>query len=186
MIGQARAGLSVVICTRRRPESLSRFLDSLRGQSRTPDALLIVDASPERDTERIVAGRDDLTELAHEVRYRRVGPTLTGLTRQRNFGLRHVQTDLVVFFDDDVVLQEACIAEMETLMRSDPGLVGVGAVAWNERNQTPSRLWRIRRRLGIVNELEPGGTAVRGCRFPGDCFLRRPPIHRPTGCRATR
>jgi GT2 family glycosyltransferase len=161
-----RTGLSVVVCTRGRPRSLARFLDSLRGQSRRPTLLLIVDASPDRRAELMVLQRHDLPQLAGRCCFRRVTPALTGLTRQRNFALDEVRTDLVAFFDDDVVLEPGCLAEMEARMRSDAGLIGVGGVARNERGQSPSLLWRLRRRLGIVDTLEPGRYCRSGISIP--------------------
>jgi glycosyltransferase involved in cell wall biosynthesis len=164
--GPARTGVAVIVCTRGRPRSLARFLDSLVTQAPPPDSLLIVDASTDDRAERVVAERTDLPRLARHVGFRRVTFDVGGLTRQRNFGLNEVATDLTVFFDDDVVLEPGCLAEMETLLRSQPGLVGVGAVASNERGRTASTLWRLRRRLGIVDTLEPGRYCRSGMSIP--------------------
>ncbi len=148
-------GLSVVICTRRRPRSLARCLDALAASGSRPDRLFVIDASPDRETELHVAYRTDLDTLAGGVEYVRVARRLAGLTRQRNFALDLVATDAVAFFDDDVVLGEGCLAEMERVLRADAGVVGVGAVAPTESG-SPGRLHRVRRLLGIVDGLTPG------------------------------
>jgi GT2 family glycosyltransferase len=153
--GEPRRGVSIVICTHRRARSVERCLDSIGKQTRRPACLLIVDSSPDRDTEERIRRRDDLTRLAGRFEYVRVGGQLAGLTRQRNFGLRHVTTDLVAFFDDDVVLAEGCLAAMEAAHRRDAAIVGVGAVAVNERRGL-TRLWRARRALGVVDSLRAG------------------------------
>lgn len=148
-------GLSVVICTRRRPRSLARCLDALAASSLRPDRLFVIDASPDRDSELHVAYRTDLDALAGGVEYVRVARSLAGLTRQRNFALDLVDTDAVAFFDDDVVIGEGCLAEMERVLRANSGVVGVGAVAPTESG-APGRLHRLRRLLGIVDDLTPG------------------------------
>ncbi|HEY8536552.1 MAG TPA: glycosyltransferase [Vicinamibacterales bacterium] len=148
-------GLSVVICTRRRPGSVARCLDAIAATGSRPDQLFVIDASPDRETELHIAHRTDLGALAGSVEYVRVARNLAGLTRQRNFALGLVATDAVVFFDDDVVPGDGCLAEMEQVLRSDDAIVGVGAVAPTE-SDAPGRLHRIRRLLRIVDAEAPG------------------------------
>src|SRR5262245_55534468 len=97
-------GLAVVVCTSSRPPSVNRFLHSLRGQSR-PAQLLIIDASREGFTEAVVRRGLLARRAADHVVYARVAADRRGLTRQRNTALSLVWTDLVAFFDDDVVLR---------------------------------------------------------------------------------
>src|SRR5882672_2987755 len=111
-IAPASEGLTVAVCTYRRPASVTRFLTSLALQERIPDRLVIVDASPDSDTEAAVR-RHPAAAAVNETRYVRVSGPLRGLTRQRNVALRLVETDLVAFFDDDVVLLAGCLAELE-------------------------------------------------------------------------
>jgi GT2 family glycosyltransferase len=159
----ASQGVSVVLCTYRRPRSVARFLESLRRQTRPADELLVIDASGDDDTERVVTGWDG----ARQVRYWRVVPPLRGLTRQRNFGLRTVQYDLTAFFDDDVVLEASCLSQMEAAHRASSTLAGVGCFAEAWRPPTP--LWRLRRALGIVPTLRPGTYTRTGLSVPW-CF----------------
>src|SRR5207253_8354726 len=103
--------------TYRGTECSPRSPPSPSGQTLRPQALVVVDASPGNETERAVAGDPALSSLAGCVLYCRVGGGLAGLTRQRNFSLRCVATDLVAFFDDDVVLGPRCLTEMERALR---------------------------------------------------------------------
>jgi len=159
----ADRGCTVVICTYRRPASVLRMLGSLRGQTLRPRALVVVDASPGNETERAIAGYPALSSLAGCVLYCRVGGALAGLTRQRNFSLRCVATDLVAFFDDDVVLAPRCLSEMERALRQRSDAVGAGAAV--EGEQVP-RIWRARRLLGIVSTLAPGRYCRSGMSTP--------------------
>lgn len=163
---ELQTGVSVVICTYKRAASLGRLLHSLAGQTRKPDQLIVVDASPDAATEQVVREHSRTNALAGEVRYFRVAGPLKGLTRQRNFGLRWVETDLMVFFDDDVVLAQDCLGEMERVHREGGGAVaGVGAYVENGYSP-PTLLWRVRRWLGIVPDLTPGRYHRSGMSVP--------------------
>lgn len=154
--GELRPGLAIAICTYRRARSLSRFLDSLIAQQRRPEQLVIVDASPDDATEQSLRKRSDLDALAEAILYFRVTEPLVGLTRQRNFAVRWVQNDLVAYFDDDIVLQPGCLAELERAHRTR-GEQLVGAAAYIENGGQRSQLiWRLRTALGIVASLRPG------------------------------
>jgi GT2 family glycosyltransferase len=153
--GGLRPGCTVVVCTRHRPTLLARFLDSLAEQSPHPEKLVIVDSSVDARSSEALERHPRRSELARRIDYRRVDPSLTGVTRQRNLGLSLVETDLVAFFDDDIVLRPGCLAALERTHRAAPALVGVGAHIENEP-ATPSAVWRLRRLLWIVPTLAPG------------------------------
>ncbi|HEY0970480.1 MAG TPA: glycosyltransferase [Gemmatimonadales bacterium] len=172
--GALRQGLSVAVCTYRRSASVERFLDSLATQGGRADLLVIVDASPDDETERAVRTYPYPDRLSRSLLYCRVTGPLKGLTRQRNFAMRWVETDLVAFFDDDVVLLPGCCMEMERAHRAEGEVTaGVGAVLENEM-RAPNGLWRMRRLLGVVPTLEPGRYCRSGMSTPWD-FLE------PTG-----
>jgi GT2 family glycosyltransferase len=159
-------GCSVVVCTYLRPQSVLRCLESVKRQVRRPDEVLIVDASPNARTQESLESDTDSFGETLPLRYFRVSEAKRGLTRQRNFALGRVRYDLVAFFDDDVVLDPSCIAEMERVHRLlGDRVVGVGAMISNERHE-PSLLWRVRRFLGIVPELKPGTYARSGLSIP--------------------
>ena len=65
------AGLAVVVCTCQRPESVARLLQSLAAQDRLPDQLIIVDASPGDDTERLPPAAPDPGSCSASVGCRR-------------------------------------------------------------------------------------------------------------------
>jgi hypothetical protein len=46
----------LILCTRNRPNELKACLESVRGCSRTPAAIHVVDASDNTDTRRVVSG----------------------------------------------------------------------------------------------------------------------------------
>ena len=163
---ELRPGLTVCICTYKRPESCLRFLNSLPTQSQRPDRLVIIDASPGDETERAVEGYADLGTLAEEILYLHVRGAYQTLTCSRNLAIDCVDTDLMVFFDDDIVLLPGCLTEIERVhrQRSDE-VVGVNAhdVQGIKR---PNTHWKLRRLFRIVPRLKPGTYARSGVAVP--------------------
>jgi len=116
--------LSVVICTKDRPRELATCLESIARQRRLPMELLVVDASATAnevvvDAFRRAVGRACAVELI------RAQP---GLPRQRNIGIRAARGDVMVFFDDDVVLEPEYLEELQRVYERDTARVigGVG------------------------------------------------------------
>lgn len=88
--------VSVVICTRDRPELLARCLRSLQKLSQRPQQILVVDNAPSSDaTRQLVAQMPD-------IRY--VLEPRPGLDVARNTGIRHSTGDIIAFTDDDVTV----------------------------------------------------------------------------------
>lgn len=159
-------GVSLAICTRGRDASVNRLLDSVAAQRRTPDAVIVIDGSADRKTEHSVRARRDLASLAGRFLYVRVAERWRGSARQRNYALGLVRTDLVAFFDDDVVLLPGCLEALETVhRRSSEEIAGVGASLRNQAMR-PTLLARLSRTLGMVSTLQPGSYARSGIAIP--------------------
>ena len=89
-----RPSLSVIVCTRDRPDSLARCLEALLDSSEPADEIIVVDNAPQGDETRSV------TERFAGVRY--VLEPVAGLSRARNTGVRAAKGELIAFTDDDV------------------------------------------------------------------------------------
>lgn len=121
--------ISLVICTYKRASSLDQLLVSVFSQSRLPDEVIVVDGSPDDETQEMIQARyDDM------LRYFRVSPSDRGLTRQRNYGIGAVdiRSEAVAFLDDDTVLTPNYFQVLEETFQSNPKIMGVGGVAVNE------------------------------------------------------
>ena len=159
-------GVTVCVCTCRRPDSLIRLLDSLEKFEGTGYPTLIVDASPDLRTEDAVRSWVGRGRMRSPLAYFRVEPAMRGLTKQRNFALRVTATDLICFFDDDVELLSDCVREMERVFRGAAGkFAGVGALVVNQPRR-PVALWRMRRALGMTANLRPGTYHGSGISVP--------------------
>ena len=88
--------ISIVICTRDRPEFLARCLGSVRQLQPAPTEVLVVDNAPtSNETKALVATMPD-------VRY--VLEPRAGLDYARNAGVTHSSGQIVAFLDDDVTV----------------------------------------------------------------------------------
>ena len=102
--GVSGSALTVVICTRDRPEGLDRTLRAIAGQRVPPGETIVVDNAPS------TAAARDIVRRYHAVRY--VTQPIVGLSAARNHGIRNVTTSLVAFTDDDAEPHPTWIGEL--------------------------------------------------------------------------
>ncbi len=108
--------VSVVICTRDRPESLAQCLRSLEKLRTRPLEIIVVDNAPSSPATRdAVSGFDGVTYV------REPRP---GLSVARNTGIRASRGDIVAFTDDDVVVHPQWLSALYQAF-DDPQVVGV-------------------------------------------------------------
>jgi GT2 family glycosyltransferase len=112
--------VSVIVCTRDRPDDLERCLSAIGQLSTPPLEVLVVDNAPSDDQGRRVCER-------FPVRY--VVEPLPGQSRARNRGILETNGELVAFTDDDCVVDPGWLdglgAELEdVLVQAVTGYVG--------------------------------------------------------------
>lgn len=90
----ARPAITVVICSRDRPERLAAAIQAIRAALRAGDRAVVVDSASRTDRTRAVARAAGLECVRVE---------RPGLSRARNAGIRHADTEVVAFTDDDCV-----------------------------------------------------------------------------------
>jgi GT2 family glycosyltransferase len=166
------SSLSLVICTRRRPAALARLLKALEKQSEPPEEVLVVDGSPDDETEKVVLPLSERASLL----YFRVPPEERGLTRQRNFGVARCRGDLVAFLDDDTLPDPNYFQEIRACFERHPEAGGAGGyitgAGWkraalsaktplgvfrfNEWERREDYRWRLRKMLGLADSMLPG------------------------------
>ena len=143
-----RATLSVVICTRDRPELLATCLESLRCQTRCPEEIVIIDASttPSRDA------TDRLAMNMPGCHVALIG-SAPGLPRQRNLGARATTGSVVVYLDDDVVLEPGYLAAVARTFEDDGSgqIGGVGGAQVPDPTPRERFLRRVACRLFLLD-----------------------------------
>ncbi len=141
--------LTVVICTHRRPRLLAGALASLAG-ARRPRRLdwevLVVDNASGDETPAVCAAAAGMLPL----RYTRE-PTV-GLSRARNRGLAEAGADLVVFIDDDVLVDGAFLEAYASAARERPAAAYFGGCILPEF-EAPVPAWAAARRFDYVFSL---------------------------------
>jgi GT2 family glycosyltransferase len=151
--------VSVIICTRNRPDDLAACLRSLATQTRRPAEVVVVDAS-DGDASREAVMAWAAARGAPRVRYLHAAP---GLARQRNLGIGIATGHLMTFLDDDVVLARGYLACIVELFELDPMLAGAeGVVATAPLS---GRRWcaNLFRRVFLMNSLgRPRGVKRSG------------------------
>ena len=130
-----------MIPTLRRPETLRRVIESLLACVPPPDEVIVVDGDPEGSARCVV---EDLASNTSALRLAYLASE-TGSTRQRNRGIDASSGDVIVFFDDDVVVDAAIFAHFADAYR-DSQLVGVTGdvqgTEWHRFGGINSRLRR--------------------------------------------
>jgi GT2 family glycosyltransferase len=115
-----------VIATLNRPESLANCLSMIEKQSEQPARVVIVDAGSDHERLRanVLAHRNPAIEWIF------VGTDQKNSPYQRNLGLRHVTSEVVITPDDDCMLHPDAATEMMAGFRADStGLVAaIGGV----------------------------------------------------------
>jgi GT2 family glycosyltransferase len=115
--------LTAVICTRDRPELLTRCLASLQALSQARAAarvgfeILVVDNAPADDRTR------EIVERARGVRY--VLAPVRGLDFARNHALREAGGEFVAFFDDDVTVDAGWLDGFVEALAAHPDAAAV-------------------------------------------------------------
>jgi GT2 family glycosyltransferase len=107
------AGFTVVVCTRDRPDRLTRTLEALERQSFRDFDIVVVDNS-ENASESLTGC------LALEPRFRVLRLKRPGLSRARNEGWRAAETEWVAFLDDDCVPDLDWAEQLNKALGSQP------------------------------------------------------------------
>lgn len=144
--------VSVVICTEDRPVELTECVKSLFAQSITPSEIIVVDGSEGLGVADCI---HDLSLLGDRIPLLHVR-TWAGLTHQRNVGVERCKGDLILFLDDDVILEPHYVARiLEVFERDLEGCIGgvegeiVNADAekeWSWKHKLFDRLFLLCRR----------------------------------------
>lgn len=176
--------VAFVVATKDRPAELARMWDSLCGQTRPPDEVVIVDASANGEMPpRLDPG---------PIRLKRLRAEAASASRQRNQGLAAVgpEADLIGFLDDDAVIETEGLERMMTYWSTASACVGGAAfvmrnhptMAWTAAKRTPlaESAGLYSRRRGTVTAAGfqtmigvPDGTEFADWLPSGACLWRR-------------
>lgn len=131
--------LSVVICTRNRPDSVRQTLRSILSCAYPTDSweAIVVDNAAEADPSLPAAA----AEAGQDVRVTVVHEPEPGLSNARNCGLREARGEIVVFGDDDVEVNEEWLAVLAAPFRSDRRVGATSGITLPGSLETPVERW---------------------------------------------
>lgn len=140
---------SIIIPTYRRPLDLRDCLHSIREQSVLPLEVIVMDNDPEQTARASVGAFEArFQDLGIALRYKDNIPN--SLPCARNQGVRMSHGDIVVFLDDDLVLEKEFLAGLLEVYETEPKAVAVQGYIVN--TEQPSRFYR---RLFYMYDVRP-------------------------------
>jgi glycosyltransferase involved in cell wall biosynthesis len=158
--------ISVIICTYGRAAALEGLLRCLESQTYKNFEILIVDGNGETSPAKQIV--DQFLARAGVSLHLEVLESKKGLTRQRNVGIDAAHGSLICFLDDDVTF-EADFLEKVAGLFDQPDMQDVGGITPYDVLNYPMRItgrWKLRRLLGVIPNLEPGGVDHLGRAVP--------------------
>jgi GT2 family glycosyltransferase len=123
--------VSVIVCTRERPDALRNCLARLQQLDPAPDEIVVVDNAPRSGATRTVV--EGFPGVGYVLE-----PT-PGLSAARNAGLRHSSSALVAFTDDDVLVHPTWVGRIRAAF-ADPGVMAVTGLILPAVLETPAQL----------------------------------------------
>lgn len=124
--GLQRLSVSAIIPTRDRPADLRYAVESVLRQTRLPDELVVVDQSVGDDSKHMVlglAGSIDSFTLTyiHD-------PTISGLVAAKEVGVAKSSGDVVLFLEDDILLEKDFVEQIVEPFTTYEGILGACGV----------------------------------------------------------
>jgi GT2 family glycosyltransferase len=123
---------TVAICTRERPEDLTRALGGVSALRPAPDEILVIDNNPSTDRTRQV--------VAQFARVRYIREDRPGLDAARNRALREACTEIVAFTDDDAVPEPEWLSHLLQPF-GDPRVWCTSGLTLPLELETPAQEW---------------------------------------------
>ena len=132
--------ISAIVPTIGRAESLRALLESLTGQTRRVDEVIVADASENAETAKLAANpkwqREGLV-------VRQIAVTPPNAVRQRMAAIEIARGENLLILDDDVVLEPECVQHLAAVLEQHSEVVAVSADFNNQTWPAPTRLWQL-------------------------------------------
>ncbi|ANV84734.1 hypothetical protein AWQ21_10305 [Picosynechococcus sp. PCC 7003] len=132
--------ISAIIPTIGRPKSLSQLLGSLAIQTQKPDEIIVADGSNTDEIKNII---EDTMWSAKSLTIKHIKVQPPNAVRQRQAAIAQSQGEFLLLLDDDVVLEQNCVAEMLKIVTDDQEVVGVMADFNNQNWSMPTTAWKL-------------------------------------------
>ncbi|WP_240911993.1 MULTISPECIES: glycosyltransferase family 2 protein [unclassified Thermococcus] len=126
--------VSVVISTLyKRPEELAECLRSIAGQSVKPIEVILINGAPSREEKRKVESEIKLLR-SRGIAVKRFHLPSCSLPHARNVGAKMARGDVILFLDDDVILERDYLKNVILTYEEHPDAMGVQGFITNRIN----------------------------------------------------
>ncbi|MGB9743308.1 MAG: glycosyltransferase family 2 protein [Minisyncoccales bacterium] len=117
--------LSVIVPTYNREKDLEECLSSILNQTFQPNEIIIVDNSNNNETEKMIETKKEIfKKRGIPIKYIK-NPRENSLTLARNIGVKNSFGEIILFLDDDVILNKNYIEEILKIYKKYPDALGV-------------------------------------------------------------
>jgi GT2 family glycosyltransferase len=141
--------ITVVICTRNRPESVMTALRGLAATHYRPVEVVVVDNAPSSDA----TMKSVLAEFGADPSFRYVREPRPGLSCARNRGIAEASGEIIAFTDDDVIIDPRWLDGIIRGFRAVPGAGCVtGLIATAEIENEAQLYFHLRAGWGMLCE----------------------------------
>lgn len=146
--------LAAIIPTKNRPEDLLEAVKSIVDQLRLPDQLIIIDQSETSASFDLITSKIAFPEKV-KLEYVR-DTSIKGLVEAKAASLNFVKSDIVCFFEDDIVLETDYLSHIERVFHENQNMYGCSGIITNATSS--GVLYRFFYRLthiGIFKDSRP-------------------------------
>ena len=145
----AKYEFGVVIPTKNRVDDLIAAVKSVIGQTHKPDEIVIIDQSND-DKAKVSVG--DLLKNEGSIKVKYIyNNTIDGLTAAKNLAIKNSDSDILLFIDDDIILQDNFLGVLQNIYYKYPELSGVGGISFLPEEKTST----IRKKVALFFQLGP-------------------------------
>ncbi len=116
--------LTIIICTKDRHVDLLRCIESILNQTFPASEITIIDSSKTAESRSILTSLLSTKTLLNYIHVN------AGLTTARNIGIAKSHGNILVFLDDDVILDKDYLKEIYTIFTENPNLK-IGGITGN-------------------------------------------------------
>jgi glycosyltransferase involved in cell wall biosynthesis len=159
---------SVIVCTWNRVQLLSLSLEAIlaeMGRTTKHGELLVVDNGSTDDTSSTVAALQE--RAPHHIRFSYLVERRPGLSVARNHGLKRAKGDILVFVDDDAIVERGWLSSCLDAFERHPDAAAIGGEIL-PRSDKPIPDWLKPPITGVYSIISLGGDHTRP--FPNRCL----------------
>ena len=149
--------IEVIIATRNRRNDLLKTLDSISQQIERPSKIIVVDSSDDELDQSPIKRKFEQIKVDFKIIR-----SLPGLTYQRNVGLGQIEKDIIVFLDDDVLLEKDYFKKIKMVFENN-GRIGGATGKIKNAIYKPSLLSKIIRKMFFMAYPGRGEVLPSGC-----------------------